>query len=71
MDRAFATYDQFAKLGCDVDGDTFEYLMDSVALDARSATPLYRRTDGGEPAGGGDGGAGGMAGRGGTRFRGG
>jgi len=29
-----------------VDGDTFEYLMESVMLDACSATPLYRRVDG-------------------------
>ena len=70
VDRAFATYDQFTKLGCDVDGDTSKYLMESVALDIQSGTPLYRHIDGEKPAGGGDGGVGGGQGSRGDRVRG-
>jgi len=46
VNKSFTTYDEFARLGCDVDGDTFEYLMESVMLDACSAIPLHRRVRG-------------------------
>jgi len=47
VDKAFKTYDDFDRFNCSVNQDTFEYLMESLVLDAYSATPICRVRQGG------------------------